>query len=179
MGEVNSRTALLKPARVRHPRKIAGTGCSCGLISLRNVRAGVELAFVGGTVEMALRLGDEAVGSDLPLLETANVNAAAGAVGAGVRADEGPMVFGEIAVKEDAVHEDLEIGEGGHEGSSGLGDGGAADRRSATIDAKRTVRRKERGYAVAVLAAPGGGVAPAKVSELLELGHYRMAACEQ
>lgn len=87
-----------------------------------------ELVLVGGVVKVAVGFGDEVVGSDGPFFVAADADAMAGSAGAGVGADESPMAGGVgVVVDDEVVHEDLHVGEGGHEALRGGGDGFATD----------------------------------------------------
>lgn len=119
-----------------------------------------ELTLILGGVEVAEGFSNEAVGSgEAPELEAGDADAMAGAAGAGVGAGEGPVVFEEaIGAGNEAIAGDDHVGESGHEGASGLGDGGAADCRCALIDREGPVRGEVCGDEGGVLTAPSGGI---------------------
>jgi hypothetical protein len=93
-----------------------------------------QLTLVSATVEMALRLGNESIVSELPHFEAADANPATGATWSGVGADECPMVDSPLLLQEDLPHKYLQIWERGHECLRSLCDGSTADRRSAIVN---------------------------------------------
>src|SRR5439155_12033059 len=68
-----------------------------------------KLTLVGGTVEVAPRLGDEPVNTHLPYLESADVNPLPGPARPGVGTDECPMVHSAVLLNDEIVHEHLQI----------------------------------------------------------------------
>ncbi len=86
------------------------------------------------------------------------------------------MIFGAVAALDDVVHEDAEIRECGHEGLRGRGDGGAVDGGRSAVDSEGALRRKERGDAGCILAAPGRSVTGGEIVNLCGIDghcHYR------
>jgi hypothetical protein len=134
-----------------------------GVLGLRTLKAVLELVLVGGGVEVAVGGGDEVVGAGFegPFFVAADADAVAGAVGAGVGSGERPVVGGVGVVlnlvDEEVVHEDLQVGEGGHEALRGGGDGVAADGGGA-VDGEGAGGGEVSGYGGGDLSAPGGGV---------------------
>jgi hypothetical protein len=102
--------------------------------------AAFELALVSGAVKVAPRFRDERVDTDLPHLESADTNPLAGPARPRVGTHECPPLHGAVPLNEEAIHEHLHIGEGGHESLRHLGDGTEPHGRSAAIDAERAVR---------------------------------------
>ena len=126
-----------------------------------------ELALVVGAVEIALRLCDEAVRRKLPKLESAEANAAAGSARASVGTDEGPMVSSAIALNDEVIHQQLQIGKRRYESLRHLSDGLPSNGRSAAVDSDGAVRREERCHARGIAAAPRRSV------PLREITHIR------
>lgn len=122
---------------------------------------------VYGCVELAIRVGNEVAGRGGPLFIATYTDAMADAAGAGVGADESPVVSGVVVVKDDeVVHDDLHVGEGGHEVLGSVSDSCAADRGEA-VNGEGAVGREMGGYGGGILAAPGRGVVS---GEGLEIG---------
>jgi hypothetical protein len=97
------------------------------------------LALVRGTIEVALRLGNESIFSDLPHLEATDANPKPSANWPGIGADECPVVFRKVALYKDVVHKQLHVRQRGHEGLSSLCDGTPTGRRSTIINSKRPI----------------------------------------
>ena len=66
-----------------------------------------KLTFVGGTIEVALRLGYESIISKLPLLKAADANPLSGPARPSVGADKCPVVYSTVPLNEEVVHEYL------------------------------------------------------------------------
>jgi hypothetical protein len=64
---------------------------------------------------VALRLGDEPLITERPLLEPADPNAVSGPAGPGVRADEGSVVLDAAVLNAQVVHEHPHVRERDHE----------------------------------------------------------------
>ena len=93
-----------------------------------NLRSVLDLAGVLRLVVMALRLGEEPVGADRPLLVAADPDAITRAAGTRVGADEGSVVLAPGVAGADVVQKHLQVGESLHERARGFGDRSAADR---------------------------------------------------
>lgn len=123
-----------------------------------------KLVLVEGGVEVAVGGGDEGIGGEVPFFVAVDADAVAGAVGARVGAGERPVVGGVVVVggfgvfvDDEVVHEDLHVGESGHEALRGGGDGFTTDGGGA-VDGEGAGRGEVGGHGGGVLAAPGGGV---------------------
>ena len=75
------------------------------------------LAF--GAVEVALRGGDESIGPDLSDLEATDENFMPAAARPGVCADQRPVIFTTVPLREYVIHDHPHIRERGHERLSG------------------------------------------------------------
>ena len=75
----------------------------------------LQLAPIIGGVELALRGGDESIGSNLPTLEAADANPMSAPSRPGVGADQRPVVLSTIRPNTHVVHNYLQIRERGHE----------------------------------------------------------------
>lgn len=94
------------------------------------------MAAVVGVVEVAVRDGDEAIGSKLPAFEAADADFASGAAGASVCAGEGPVIVGVLCMDAEIVHGDTEVRESGHERTRDFGDGIATDSGRSVVHGK-------------------------------------------
>src|ERR1700681_871672 len=74
-----------------------------------------QLTLIIGTIEVALRGGDESILSNLPKLEATDVNPMPGAPRPGVGADQRPVVLSTVILHKYVVHEHPHIRERGHE----------------------------------------------------------------
>ena len=100
-----------------------------------------QLMLVSGAIEMALRLCNEPVFSDLPHFGAADTNSVSGPSGPSVGADQCPVVFRAVASDEDVVQKHLQIWKAGHESLRHLGDGLPPHCGSTAIHGERTVLR--------------------------------------
>ena len=92
------------PYEVYHPSPAAVPSHSDDASLLRFLHAQFQLTLVIRTVEVALRLGNKSVISDLPFLEPAEANPIPSPARPGVGAGECPMVFCPVALNQDVVH---------------------------------------------------------------------------
>src|ERR1700676_2494835 len=79
------------------------------------LRTAPQLTLIIGTIEVALRGGDESILSNLPKLEATDVNPMPGAPRPGVGADQRPVVLSTVILHKYVVHEHPHIRERGHE----------------------------------------------------------------
>src|ERR1019366_5565217 len=114
----------------------------------------LDLTLILGAVEVAQRLGDEAVSTDPPLLETAEANPLPSPSRPGVGADERPAVHSVVTFYGQFVHDDCHVGERGHESLSHLGDGTTTNSRRSVIDTERSAGRVEGSHTRGILAPP-------------------------
>ena len=124
------------------------------------------MAVVVGDVEGADGFGDEILGGEEPRFKAGDADLAAGAARAGVGAEQRPVVFDAGIDEAEVVHEDLEVGEIGHEGLCSLSDGDMTDGGSAVVDGERAGGGEKGGHGGGIVAAPGGGVASGEIAEL-------------
>src|SRR5436190_2065211 len=103
-------------------------------LSLR-VDALSNLAFILAAIEVAARLGDEAVRANPPFLEAADLNSLPGSAGPGIAADQRPAVHGILVVDDKIIQNHLQVWKGRHEFSGRLGNGTAPHRRISFVDA--------------------------------------------
>src|SRR5262249_25979840 len=114
-----SRAAGTRTDRVRSGppagcRRDAGTRAACerSLLLLGSVG---QLPVVLGLVIGAVRLGDEAVATERPLLEAGAPHRLSGPARPRVGSGEGPVVLDALVLEDDVVHEHPDVGKGGHE----------------------------------------------------------------
>jgi hypothetical protein len=93
---------------------------------------------------------------------------------AGVGACQRPTVDELVPLFGETVHEDPHVGEGGHESLCDFGDGVPTNRRSVSVDAKRSLRRVEGSHAGGLLAVPRCGVALGEIAQLSCYWHSQM-----
>ena len=79
------------------------------------LRTAPQLTLIIGTIEVALRGGDESIRSNLPTLEAADANAMPGASRSGVRADQRPVELSRIILDKYLVKDQMHIRVRGHE----------------------------------------------------------------
>jgi hypothetical protein len=107
------------------------------------LRAKFQLTLVGGSVKVALRLGDEPIGTDRPSLESADANPVAATTGSDVGTGQSPVVNDATALNKEVVHPHFQVREGGHKVPGDLGDGIAPKSRIVVVSraAIRSARR--------------------------------------
>src|SRR5215813_11036303 len=98
-------------------------------------------------IVMTLRLRDEPVGTNRPLLVAVNSNGLSSASWARVRARPGPTKNYVAAVLGDLVHRHDHVWESGHESTGRFGDGAASNGRSTTICLISSQARSLSGHA--------------------------------
>src|SRR5215472_12858088 len=138
---------------------------SLGRMAGRLANAVGKLAPVFFLVEGAARFENESVRAEFPAFETTDANFVIGAAGAGVGAEQCPVVVDGTSLDDEVVEEHGEVGEGGHELRSSLCDSCAADRWRATVNRERAVGVVEGGDPCGVFAAPSGGVAHCEIGQ--------------
>ena len=73
------------------------------------------------------------------------------------------LVLHALVSNNEVVHENLHVGERGHERLRRVRDGRSPDRRCAAVDRERALGRVVLGDTRRILAAPGLGVAPSEL----------------
>src|SRR5262245_12640747 len=114
-------------------------------------------------VKVAVRLEDERVRADFPVLESADADSAALTAGSSVGARQSPVISDAAVVDHQIVHTHAHIGEGSHESASNFGDGLAPHCGAVIIDAEGSIRGEEGGHSRRILATPCSGVTPCEV----------------
>lgn len=118
----------------------------------------LELPLVFIAIEMTVRFDDQVVWAKAPFFITSDTNSMAGAAGSSVGADKSPVISRVVVVVDgEVVHQDLHVGEGGHEVLRGCGDGGTAVGDGA-VDGEGASGGEVGGDGGGILAAPGCGV---------------------
>jgi hypothetical protein len=97
----------------------------------------LQLASVFSRIKMTMRRGNQAVGSDAPLLNAADADLVTSASWPGVRAGESPVVLGLLAVKPQFIHDHTKIRERNHKGLSYRRNFIPADRWRVIVDTER------------------------------------------
>ena len=125
-----------------------------------------QLPLVGSSIEVALRLSDEPVRTDLPSLESADTNAVPSSARPTVSTHKRPTIENALAANDEIVHKNLQIRKSGHESAGQLGDGGPPYCRISVIHAKQAVGREESGNPCGVFAAPRRRVLLRKLAQM-------------
>src|SRR5215472_6360117 len=94
----------------------------------------LNLMLVIRSIKVAERVANQAVGGELPLLESADAHAMAGSARTRVAPEERPMENRAITLNDEIVKENLHVGKRGHELLGSLSDPTSAHRRRAAVN---------------------------------------------
>jgi len=125
-----------------------------------------ELPRILRPIKVSLRLGDQPVVAESPVLVAADVHRPAAPAWATVAAGQRPMVSRAPLVGGQTVHAHHQVGQLGHESLRSGRDRCATDGGTGVVDPERAVRREEGGDVCGIVTAPGGRVASRKVLQL-------------
>lgn len=127
-----------RPDEAGHDRALVVSASHTDQLSLL-VESERELPFVLRSVEVAVRVRDEAIAIKLPQLSSADSNALSATTRSGVRSRQRPVECSAVGLTDQIIHGHFHIRKRAHESPSDIGNGLAPHGRRGTVDAQQTV----------------------------------------
>src|SRR5262249_52507423 len=118
-------------------------------------RYALQLSFVLGSIEMAIRFRNQARVVNLPQFAAADPNVISRSR---MRASQCPVKCGSVSAQLDLVECDPHVRKIAHESARTFRNGSSSGRWRAVVHAERAILGEERGYAFRIVTAPSFGI---------------------